>query len=92
VDAVLATGGTSTAAYLVHAHHLVAEAALRGLIGPGDIVRLTHRHDLPPEGFRDALDPSRSGSALTRIAPSPTEPDRLRLYGVLTSDRPEGKH
>ncbi|MGC0207078.1 DUF6182 family protein [Streptomyces levis] len=91
-DAVLATGATSTAAYLVHAHHLVAEAALRGLIRPGDTVRLTHRHTLHPGDFRDALDPSRAGSVQTRIAPCPTDPHRLRLYGVLTTDRPEGKH
>ncbi|MEU3853360.1 DUF6182 family protein [Streptomyces sp. NPDC029554] len=90
--AVLATGGTSTAAYLVHTHHLVAEAALRGLIRPGDTVRVTHRHALPPGDHRDALDPSRAGSVQTRIAACPTDPHRLRLYGVLTTDRPEGKH
>lgn len=92
VDAVLATGGVSTAAYLVHAHHLIAEAALRGLVRPGDTLRLAHRPDLHPDDFPDALDPSRAGPVQTRIAPSHTDPARLRLYGVLTSDRREGDH
>jgi hypothetical protein len=92
VAAVLATREVSTAAYLVHAHHLIAEAALCGLIRPGDTLRLTHRADLHPDEFRDALDPSRAGSAHTRIAPSPTDPDRLRLYGVLRLQHSEGEH
>ncbi|MCF1594965.1 DUF6182 family protein [Streptomyces muensis] len=89
VDAAVATGGVSTTEYLVHVHHLIAEAALRGLVRPGDILRVEHRPALGTADFRDALDPTRAGSVQTRIAGG-TAPDRPRLYGVLTSNRPEG--
>ncbi|MEU0407420.1 DUF6182 family protein [Streptomyces griseorubiginosus] len=92
VTAVLATRRVSTAAYLVHAHHLITEAALRGLIRSGDTLRLAHRPDLHPEAFREALDPSRAAVVHTRVAPVSTDPHRLRLYGVLSPEHPEGEH
>ncbi|MEV0174699.1 DUF6182 family protein [Streptomyces sp. NPDC050803] len=90
VDATVATGGVSTREYLVHVHHLIAEAALRGLVGPGDTVRVDHRPDLDPDRLRTLIDPARADRVQTRIGHSPTDPGRLRLYGVLTSTRPEG--
>lgn len=92
VTGVLATRRVSTAAYLVHAHHLITEAALRGLIRPGDTLRLAHRPDLHPDAFRDALDPPRADTVHTRVAPCSTDPHRLRLYGVLRPEHPEGEH
>ncbi|MEW2613541.1 DUF6182 family protein [Streptomyces sp. NPDC047880] len=89
-QASVAVGGVSTSAYLVHVHHLIAEAVLRGLVGPGDTLRVGHRRFLDPAEFHDALDPARAGSVQTRIAGSGSAPDRLALFGVLTSDRSEG--
>lgn len=90
VDVTVAVGDVSTREYLVHVHHLIAEAALRGLVGPGDTVRVDHRQALATTDFRDALDPALADRVQTRIARSATDPDRLRLYGVLTSPRLEG--
>jgi hypothetical protein len=92
VDVAIATGGVSTREYLVHVHHLIAEAALRGLVRPGDALLVEHRQALPAEDFRDALDPARAGSVQTRVVHDGTASDHLRLYGVLTSNRPEGGH
>lgn len=86
--AVLAIGAVSTAEYLVHVHHLVAEAALRGLLRPGDTLRVEHRPALAAEDFRDALDPANADSVQTRIAPDSTESTVLRLYGALISNGP----
>jgi hypothetical protein len=91
-EVAVAVGDVSTAAYLVHVHHLVSEAVLRGLVLPGDTLRIAHRHFLDPAEFRDALDPARAGSVQTRIAGCGSDPDRLALFGVLTSDRDEGDH
>jgi hypothetical protein len=91
-DVAIAVGGVSTAAYLVHVHHLIAEAALRGLLRPGDTLRVEHRQTLTAPDFRDALDPARADSVQTRITHGGPGSDRLRLYGVLTSNRPEGGH
>ncbi|WP_406119518.1 DUF6182 family protein [Streptomyces sp. NBC_00989] len=88
----VAVGDVSTGAYLVHVHHLIAEAVLRGLVGPGDTLRVGHRQFLDPAEFHDALDPARAGAVQTRIAGSGSDPDRLALFGVLTSDRNEGDH
>jgi hypothetical protein len=88
----IAVGGVSTGAYLVHVHHLIAEAALRGLIRPGDTLRVGHRQFLDPAEFRVALGPAGAGSVQTRIAVSGSDPDRLALVGVLTSDHSEGDH
>ncbi|MFF7534923.1 DUF6182 family protein [Streptomyces bobili] len=92
VEVALAVGGVSTGAYLVHVHHLVAEASLRGLIRPGDTLLVEHRPALATADFRDALDPTRAGSAQTRIAPARTGAGDLRLFGVLTSNRHGGDH
>ncbi|MEU0213345.1 DUF6182 family protein [Streptomyces canus] len=92
VEVALATDGVSTAAYLVHVHHLIAEAALRGLIRPGDTLRVEHRGVLAVADFREVLDPVRAGSVQTRIAHSGNGTGRLRLHGVLTSTRLAGDH
>lgn len=92
VDVAIAVGGVSTGAYLIHAHHLIAEAVLRRLIRPGDILRVDHRQVLTTAEFRDALDPARADSVQTRITHAGADSDRLRLYGVLTSNSPEGGH
>ena len=100
VDVALATGGVSNGAYLVHAHHLIAEAVLRGLVGPGDTLRVEHTDTLDVADFPALRDPARGASVQTRIAPddsgtgtatgSGRDPDRLRLYGVLTPTPDEG--
>ncbi|MEU9639472.1 DUF6182 family protein [Streptomyces tendae] len=92
VEMTVATGGVRSDAYLVHVHHLVAEAVLRGLVGPGDAVRVEHRDVLAPQDFRAALDPGRATTVQTRISRDGTDPDRLRLYGVLISNRDRGGH
>ncbi|GGZ50209.1 hypothetical protein GCM10010387_50700 [Streptomyces inusitatus] len=90
IDATVATGGVTTGEYLVHVHHLIAEATLRELIGPGDTLRLNHRETLHAEEFRGVLDPLRAGSVQARITRDGSDGDRLRLYGVLTSNRQGG--
>ncbi len=92
LDMAVAVGGVSTGEYLVHVHHLVAEAALRGLLRPGDEFRVEHRQTLGAAEFRDDLAPARADHVQTRIVPSRTEPERLRLYGLLTPNRREGTH
>ncbi|MEU6925630.1 MULTISPECIES: DUF6182 family protein [unclassified Streptomyces] len=92
VDAAVAIGGVSTGDYLVHVHHLIAEAALRGLIGPGDTLRVDHRKALDTAEFRDLLAPARADRVQTRITRSRTEPHHPRLYGVLESNRLQGGH
>ncbi|WP_217239260.1 DUF6182 family protein [Streptomyces sp. AC555_RSS877] len=92
VGIALAVGGVSTGEYLVHVHHLIAEASLRGLIRPGDTLLVDHRPALAAADFRDALDPARAGSVQTRIAPARTGARHLRLFGVLTSNRHGGDH
>ncbi|MFE6667647.1 DUF6182 family protein [Streptomyces sp. NPDC057697] len=92
VDAAVAIGGVSTGAYLVHVHHLVAEAALRGLIRRGDTLRVDHRKSLDPAEFRDLLAPARADRVQTRITRDPSEPHHPRLYGVLESNRLQGGH
>ncbi|MFJ8630162.1 DUF6182 family protein [Streptomyces sp. NPDC093568] len=90
VDAAVATGDVSSGAYLVHVHHLITEAVLRGLLRPGDTLRVEHADTLDIADFPAVLDPARAASVQTRITHSGTEPDRLRLYGVLTSTPDEG--
>jgi hypothetical protein len=87
VHAVVAVGNVTTAEYLIHVHHLVAEATIRGLIRPGDEIRLDHLSVLDAMSFRAALDPSCANVVQTRIADNNADPRRLRLYGVLSSDR-----
>jgi uncharacterized protein DUF6182 len=91
VEAAVATAAVSVRDYLVHVHHLFAEAALRGLVRAGDTVRIAHHPDLDrPEVVR-ALDPACAGTVQTRITHDNRDPDRLRLYGVLRSDREGGQ-
>lgn len=92
VDAAVAIGGVSTGEYLVHVHHLIAEAALRGLIRPGDTLRVDHRGALDTTEFHDALVPARADRVQTRVTPCRTDPHRLRLHGVLAPNRLEGGH
>jgi hypothetical protein len=86
VEAVIATDGVSVAEYLVHVHHLFAEATLRRLIRPGDTVHVTHRSELDGPWIRNTLDPTSAGFVQTRITHDNRNPDRLRLYAVLASN------
>jgi hypothetical protein len=86
VEAAVATDGVSVAEYLVHVHHLFAEATLRGLIRPGDTVHVTHRGELDGPWIRDALDPASADFVQTRITHDSHDADRLRLYAVLASN------
>lgn len=86
-EATVATAGISVAGHLVHVHHLLAEATLRGLVRPGDAVRVTHRPEIDGPDVRAALDPARAAAVQTRITHDHREPERLRLYALLTSDR-----
>ncbi|MFI0820758.1 DUF6182 family protein [Streptomyces sp. NPDC021098] len=92
VEAAVAIGAVSTGEYLVHVHHLIAEAALRGLIGPGDTIRVDHRKALDTAEFRDHFALARADRVQTRITRSRTEPHHVRLYGVLESSRLQGGH
>jgi Family of unknown function (DUF6182) len=91
VEAAVAVGAVSVRDYLVHVHHLFAEAALRGLVRAGDTVRIMHRPELDGPRIRAALDPACAGVVQTRITHDNREPGRLRLYAVLTSDREGGQ-
>jgi hypothetical protein len=86
VTAWLATGEVSTQDYLVHLHHLVAEATLRGLVTPDDRVRIRHRPWLDAPELADLLDPARADRVETRISYDRRDTSRPRLYGVLTRD------
>lgn len=88
-EAAVACAGLTIAEYLVHTHHLLAEAVLRGLIGPGDTLTLHHRDDLDGPDVLAALAPGRAAGVQTRITHDPREPGRLRLFALLTSDRKE---
>ena len=85
--ALVATDGVSVGDYLVHLHHLVAEATLRGLLRPGDVLHTEHRPVLGDADVGAALDASLAHTTHTRITQDPRDPGRLRLYAVLTSDR-----
>ena len=89
-EATVATADVSVADYLVHTHHLFAEATLRGLIRAGDTVRIAHRPDLDGS-VRPDLDPARADVVQTRIARDRRDTDRLRLHALLRSDR-KGRH
>jgi len=91
VEAFVAVDAVSARDYLVHVHHLFAEAALRGLVRSGDTVRITHRPDLDCSDVRALLDPARAGTVQTRITHDDRDPDRLRLYAVLTSEVERGQ-
>jgi Family of unknown function (DUF6182) len=90
-EATVATDRVSVAEYLVHVHHLFAEATLRGLIRPGDAIRVAHRPNLDGPLVRAALDPASADTVQTRISHDSSDPTRPRLFAVLTSDRREGR-
>jgi hypothetical protein len=82
----VATGGVSTQEYLVHLNHTLCEASLRGLLGPGDALSISHTDELAhtevrsPDGGRSQL----------RIGEDARRPGRLRLYASLAADRSPG--
>lgn len=65
---------------LVHLNHLVVEAALDGLITPGD--RLTLR-SVP------SLTGATAPFAALRVDVDRTRPDRLRAFAALTEETPD---
>ena len=85
-EARIATGGVGAGDYLVHVHHLFAEATLRGLVRPGDTVRVEHHEQLGTAGDLAGLDPAEAGRVQNRISHDTRESARLRLFGVLRSD------
>ncbi|GGL19841.1 DUF6182 family protein [Mangrovihabitans endophyticus] len=87
VEARMATAGVGVGDYLVHLHHLLGEATLRGLIRRGDTVRIGHAPHLDDPDSRAALEPGRADVVQTRITHDHADPGRLRLYGVLVSER-----
>ncbi|CAM5342117.1 putative protein OS=Streptomyces tendae OX=1932 GN=GUR47_35275 PE=4 SV=1 [Streptomyces tendae] len=50
------------------------------------------RRDVLDPDFRAALGPGRADTVQTRISRDGTDHDRLRLYGVLISNRDRGGH
>ncbi|WP_344070251.1 DUF6182 family protein [Streptomyces crystallinus] len=79
-DLYLAASGVPVPEALVHLNHLVVEAALDGLITPGD--RLTLR-SVP--GLTGATAPF----AALRVDVDRTRPDRLRAFAALTEETPD---
>ncbi|WP_217170950.1 DUF6182 family protein [Streptomyces sp. AC512_CC834] len=75
----LATAGLTLAQGLVHLHHLLAEAVLDGLLGPGD--RLTVR---PAPHLVGVAGPF----AALRVGPSHRRPHELRAHAALGAARP----
>lgn len=73
----IATVGVTVADALVHVNHLVAEAVLDGLIGPGD--RLTLRFVPHLTGLGPRL-------AMLRVDTDVHRPDELRAYAGLTTE------
>jgi hypothetical protein len=82
----VATAGVSTQEYMVHVNHTLCEASLRGLLGPGDLLSVSHSGELEPTeaAWRD-----RERSQL-RIGEDTRRPGRLRLYAALAADLPAG--
>ena len=78
-DLYLATVGVAMPAVLVHLNHLLAEAALDGVIAPGDLLTLrpVPRLSGVPETF-----------AALRVAVDPHRPDRLQAMAGLTKETP----
>ncbi|MET7640028.1 DUF6182 family protein [Streptomyces sp. NPDC005438] len=75
----LATSGVTRAGYLVHLHHLLAEAVLTGRLKNPSELTLCH---LPQ------LDPAEGPYALLRVAPEPSAADgRLRAFAGLAATR-----
>jgi hypothetical protein len=72
----VATAGLTTASYLVHVNHALAEAVLTGLLRPGGRVVLRHLPDLDEPALRaaDAI----------RVHRDLADPGRLRAYACLS--------
>nr|MDT0663439.1 DUF6182 family protein [Micromonospora sp. DSM 115978] len=77
----LSTVGMAVADALVHLNHLLAEAVLDGLVGPGDEVKVRPVPRL--------VEPWEAYPAL-RIGADSRDPDRLRAYAGLTDRTPTG--
>ncbi|MFE0419502.1 DUF6182 family protein [Streptomyces tendae] len=75
----LATAGLTLAQALVHLHHLLAEAVLDGVLGPGD--RLVVR---PAPHLVGVAGPF----AALRVGPSHRRPHELRAHAALGAARP----
>jgi len=84
VELRIACGGVSAAEYLVHLHHVLCEAALRGLVRPGDLMDVAHVPGLDIDDV-DVADVIHAGGAGThvRIAQDPAGGGDLRLYAHL---------
>jgi Family of unknown function (DUF6182) len=82
----MATAGVSTQEYLIHLNHTLCEASLRGLLGPGDALSLSHTHELDPTEARS----HDGGPSQLRIAEDARRPGRLRLYASLAADPSPG--
>jgi hypothetical protein len=74
----LAIRNLDLAQYLVHLHHTVTEAVLTGKVGPGQTINLRHVMDLHPSRLE------RPDCVYSRVHHSPGNPDRLRLYALLS--------
>ncbi|WP_329178932.1 DUF6182 family protein [Streptomyces sp. NBC_01477] len=73
----VATAGVTVADCLVHLNHLLVEAVLDGVVGPGD--QLTVRQAPRLSGLAGPF-------AALRIANTPSRPDQLRAYAALTEE------
>jgi hypothetical protein len=74
----LAVAGLTLVDYLVHLHHTVAEAVLRGRLGQDDALLLSHRPTVAPD--RPDHDPAHA-----RVLPEPGDTGRLLLHTWLTA-------
>jgi hypothetical protein len=70
--------GLGIAQYLVHVHHSVCEAAMRGLIGRGDALELVHVQE---------IDESVGRWEYARVHVDHRDDRRLRLYACLSEPR-----
>lgn len=73
----VAVGGLGLVDYLVHLHHTLAEAVLRGRLRPDEPVRLRHRTTLE-------IEPSWDPPAYARVLPEHGDHGPLRLYTWLS--------
>ncbi|GGQ71672.1 DUF6182 family protein [Couchioplanes azureus] len=73
---LLATAGLTTAGYLIHLNHTLAEALLQGLLRPGSTLAIDHVPDLADADLRTA--------AMLRVHRDTTDPGRLRAYACLS--------
>lgn len=78
----VATARVAAQEYLVHVNHVICGAAIRGLLSPGDSVRLVHTDELAISSMGERE--RRTGEL--RIAPDAGHPESLRLYAALALD------